>query len=73
MSNKTIKSISECGMQPTYHFEVGKRYPLPNGKKVTDIVCASDEDNKTYHIYNEDGLLAEMINCPVIVIYDQTT
>jgi hypothetical protein len=67
-----IKSIAECGMQPTYYFEVGKRYPFPKGTPVTDIIQAKIEDDMMFHIYNEDGLLAEMINVPVVIIYDQT-
>lgn len=67
-----IKSIAECGMQPTYFFEVGKRYPFPSGGIVTDIIQTKEGDDVTFHIYNQDGLLAEMINCPVVVIYDQT-
>ena len=70
MSHK-IKSIAECGMQPTYFFEVGKRYPFPKGKIVTDIIHVKDNDDNNYHIYNEDGLMAEMINCPVVIVYCQ--
>jgi len=70
--SKKIKSIAECVMQPTYFFQVGKPYPFPNGEPITDIIQTKDGESYTYHIYNEDGLLAEMINCPVIVIYDQT-
>ena len=71
MANK-IKSIAECGMQPTYFFEVGKRYPFPKGEIVTDIVHLAEGEENTFHIYNQDGLLAEMINCPVVLIFDQS-
>lgn len=68
---KKIKSIAECGMQPTYYFEVGQLYPFPKGKTVTDIIHLADGEQNTFHIYNDDGLLAEMINCPVVLVYDQ--
>ena len=71
MANK-IKSIAECGMQPTYFFEVGKRYPFPKGEVVTDIVQLAEDGENSFHIYNTDGLVAEMINCPVVIVYDQT-
>jgi len=66
-----IKSIAECGMQPTYFFEVGTRYPFPKGEIVTDIIKTEGDEDITFHIYNQDGLLAEMINCPVVVVYFQ--
>jgi hypothetical protein len=66
-----IKSIAECGMSPTYFFEIGKRHPFPKGKIVTDIIPVVEGEDKVYQIYNEDGLLAEMINCPVVVVYFQ--
>lgn len=69
---RKIKSIAECGMQPTYFFEVGKRYPFPKGEVVTDIVHLAEGEENSFHIYNQDGLLAEMINCPVVIVYDQT-
>ena len=73
MSNK-INSIAECGMQPTYFFEVGKRYPFPKGNVVTQIERFDNGEGQiSFHISNEDGLLAEMINCPVVIVYDQST
>lgn len=66
-----IKSIAECGMQPSYFFETGKRYPFPKGKIITDIIHLADGEANSYHIYNEDGLIAEMVNCPVVIIYEQ--
>ena len=71
MANK-IKSIAESGHSPTYFFEVGKRYPFPKGLPVTDIIHLEAEEEHTFHIYNSDGLLAEMINCPVVIVYDQS-
>lgn len=75
---KKIKSIAECGMKPTCYFEVGQLYPFPKGKTVTDIIEVIDmTDNmmvneRRYEIYNDDGLIAEMINCPVVLVYDQS-
>ena len=66
-----IKSIAECGMQPTYFFEIGRRYPFPKGEVVNDIIQTKEGHDITFHIYNQDGLLAEMINCPVVIIYFQ--
>lgn len=72
MANK-IKSIAECGFQPTYYFEVGKRYPFPKGPVVTEIERVDDGEGLiSFYIKNEDGLLAEMIKCPVVIVYDQS-
>ena len=71
MANK-IKSISECGVQPTFSFEVGRGHPCISGKKVTEIIHVGDERERIYHIFNDDGLYAEMIDVPVVVVYDQS-
>ena len=69
-----IKSIAECGMQPTYYFEVGKRHPFPNGKVVTDITYVEERTDtkvitdRKWKIWNKDGLVAEMQNLSLIHI-----
>ena len=61
-------------MQPTYFFEVGKRYPFPKGEIITDIIHVEKDDKNSFLIYNQDGLLGMMISKrPIVFKMGNTT